>query len=435
VQIEGSGPSPDDVIVDAGRVASGNGAPIGAVKDVGLRADRADGLVLRNMTFRHAAEHDVYIHETDGYLVNRMKFFYAGEYGLLMFTTDHGLTDTCEGVGNGDSAVYPGGAPDTGTLRDTRFYPEARLNQTITHCDMHHNNMATSGTMGNAVRYVDNNIYDNASGFVTDSFYAGGHPGYPQDSTVWEGNRVYSNNFDVYGKDSDVKSAVPVPIGVGLVIGGGDDNITRNNYIYDNWRRGTMTIAVPDVVSCAPNPDKGAPPCTPEGLASTSNGNRFYSNVMGRTPDGRAMPNGVDFWWDSFPSNTGNCWYSNTGVDGTPGGITSDPQQPPVDGTSVPGFLPEDCGSPANVGTGDPAKEAVLVGCVADFEQGSYDATVCDWFEPPAKPGTAAAAQQRRDDEARAQRLVGQLNTSRFCELVGGDRGTLTCAPFRRRLG
>ena len=75
VQIEGSGPSPDDVVVDAGRAESGNGAPIGAKKDVGLRADRADGLVLRNMTFRHAAEHDVYIHETDGYLVNRMKFF------------------------------------------------------------------------------------------------------------------------------------------------------------------------------------------------------------------------------------------------------------------------------------------------------------------------------------------------------------------------
>src|SRR5690242_11147195 len=202
VQIEGSGPSPDDVIVDAGRIESGNGTPIGAKKDVGLRADRADGLVLRNMTFRHAAEHDVYIHETDGYLVDRMKFFYAGEYGLLMFTSDHGLTENCEGVGNGDSAVYPGGAPDTGVLRDTRFYPEARLNQTITHCDLHHNNMATSGTMGNAVHYVEKNIYDNATGFVTDSFYADGHPGFPQDSTVYERNNVYSNNFNVYGPNS-----------------------------------------------------------------------------------------------------------------------------------------------------------------------------------------------------------------------------------------
>src|SRR4051812_23800933 len=66
VQIEGSGPSPDDVVLDAGRVESGNGAPLGSKKDVGLRADRADGFVIRNMTLRHASEHDLYIHETDG---------------------------------------------------------------------------------------------------------------------------------------------------------------------------------------------------------------------------------------------------------------------------------------------------------------------------------------------------------------------------------
>ena len=56
-------------MIDAGRVASGNGAPIGPEKDVALKADRADGIVLRNFTVRHAAEHDVYMLETDGYLL------------------------------------------------------------------------------------------------------------------------------------------------------------------------------------------------------------------------------------------------------------------------------------------------------------------------------------------------------------------------------
>jgi len=50
MQIEGTGVKPDDVTVDAGRVASGDGAPIGAVKDVGIRIDRADGFVLNNIT-------------------------------------------------------------------------------------------------------------------------------------------------------------------------------------------------------------------------------------------------------------------------------------------------------------------------------------------------------------------------------------------------
>ncbi len=434
LQIEGSGVNADDTVIDAGRVESGNGAPIDAKKDVGLKVDRADGIVIRNMTVRHAAEHDVYILETDGYLMTRMKYFYAGEYGALMFTSDHGLTDTCEAVGNGDSGLYPGGAPDTGSRRDTRFYPDARLNQEITHCDSHHNNLGYSGTMGNATHVVDNNFYDNTTGIATDSFFAGGHPGYPQDSAVFERNRIYSNNFNVYGPSSDVKSAVPVPIGVGILIAGGDDDTVAGNYIYDNWRRGTMLLAVPDAISCAPNPGEGAPPCTPQGAATTSNGNRYHDNVMGRTPDGRVLPNGVDFWWDEFPTNTGNCWYRNIGSDGTTAGISADPPPPPVEGTSLPKFLPEDCSAPTDVGVGDPAKEAVLVGCVADFAQGTYDATVCDWFAPPPKP--SASSEGTGVGSLPALPAAGgevRLTTS-LCDLIGGGGGTLSCSPFLRRI-
>ena len=434
LQLEGSGVNADDVVVDAGRVESGNAAPIEPKKDVTIKADRADGIVIRNLTARHAAEHDVYVLETDGYLLNRLKLFYAGEYGTLTFTSDHGMTDTCEAVGNGDSGVYPGGAPDTGTRRDTAFYPEFRLNQTITHCDSHHNNLGYSGTMGNATHIVDNNFYENTTGIATDSFFAGGHPGYPQDSAHFEGNRIYSNNFNVYAPDSDVKSAVPVPIGVGILIAGGDDNVVANNYIYDNWRRGTMLLAVPDAISCAPNPDQGAStPCTPQGTSTTSTGNRYQDNVMGRTPDGKVLPNGVDFWWDEFPTNTGNCWVKNQGSDGTTTGITSDPPPPPVEGTSIPHFLPEDCHAPTNVGLGSPTKEAVLAGCVADFAESSYDATVCDWFAPPSKPSGSPASATARG--ATALDPVGKVTiTSSLCGLIGGDGGTLTCSPFARRL-
>jgi hypothetical protein len=432
LQVEGSGVDADDTVIDAGRVESGNGAPIGSKKDVAFKADRADGIVLRNLTARHAAEHDVYILETDGYRMTRMKFFYAGEYGALMFTSDHGLTDTCDAAGNGDSGVYPGGAPDTGTRRDTRFYPAFRLNQTITHCDSHHNNLGYSGTMGNATHVVDNNFYDNTTGIATDSFFAGGHPGYPQDSSMFERNRIYSNNFNVYAPGSDVKSAVPVPIGVGILIAGGDDDTISGNYIYDNWRRGTMLIAVPDAISCAPNPDEGAPPCTPQGAATTSNGDRYYDNVMSRTPDGRKMPNGVDFWWDEFPTNSGNCWFRNQGVDGTTASITSDPPPPPIEGTSVPKFLPEDCGSPSSVGVGDAAKESVLVGCVADFAQGNYDATVCDWFAPPPRPGSGGSGGGAGLPLPAAGGTV--TLTTRLCQLLGGEGGTLTCTPFLGRI-
>jgi hypothetical protein len=423
LQIEGSGATPDAVVIDAGRVASGNHAPLGSAKDVALKADRADGIVLRNFTARHAAEHDVYILETDGYVQDRVRFMYAGEYGALMFTSDHGLTQNCDAAGSGDSGIYPGGAPDTGAQRDPRFYAKRRLNQEIRRCDIHHNNMATSGTMGNAVHFDHNEIYDNAAGLVTDSFYAGGHPGFPQDSTVYEHNNVHDNNFDVYGPKSDVKSITPVPIGVGVLIAGGNSDIVRHNHIYDNWRRGTMLIAVPDVLACAPHSEEGSPACTPKSASSTSNDDRYYDNVMGRSPSGRVRPNGVDFWWDEFPGNTGNCWYPNTGSAGTAASITSDPAPPPVAGTTVPGYLPQDCGSSANVGRGNAAKEAMLLDCAANGNDG-----VCEWYQPPARPGSAEAKQQQAEQQQAAESLVGTPAPQPRCELLGA-LGTLTCQP------
>jgi hypothetical protein len=230
--------SPDDVTIDAGRVESGDGGPNGAAKDVGIRADRADGFVLRNVKVRHAKEHDIYVLESDGYVLDRFKTFYGGEYGVLTFVEDHGLMENCEAAGNGDSGLYPGAGAETGNQRDTSIYPEFRYSQEIRDCDSHHNTGGYSGTDGNAVHVHDNNFYDNALGFTTDVFTAAGHPGFPQDSDLIEKNNFYDNNFNPYTEDSDVAPSVPLPVGTGLWIAGGNDDVVRNNRFYDNWRRG-----------------------------------------------------------------------------------------------------------------------------------------------------------------------------------------------------
>src|SRR5262249_39371314 len=85
LEIQGTGASPDPVIIDAGNTASGDGAPLGSVKDVGIRADRADGFVVDNIKVRHAREHDIYVIETDGSHLTNFKVPYAGEYALLTF--------------------------------------------------------------------------------------------------------------------------------------------------------------------------------------------------------------------------------------------------------------------------------------------------------------------------------------------------------------
>jgi hypothetical protein len=388
LQMEGSGVSPDDVTIDAGNVASGDGAPIDAVKDVGIRADRADGFVLRNVKVRHAAEHDVYVLETDGYLLDRFKTFYGGEYGVLTFVEDHGLMQNCEAAGNGDSGLYPGAGADTGNQRDTSIYPDFRYSQEMRFCDSHHNAGGYSGTDGNATHVHDNNFYDNALGFTTDVFTAAGHPGFPQDSDLIENNNFYSNNFNPYLAGSDVVPTVPLPVGTGLWIAGGNDNIIRNNHFYDNWRRGTMLFAVPDQLVCGPagiNPEQLAG-CNPGSVPpSTSYRNQFYGNVMGQAPDGTVLPNGTgdatsgrtDFWWDQYSGNTGNCWHDNTGKEGTAASVTSTPVAP---------LLPSACDG-TSVGTGGPAQEQELLSCFAAIEkEEEEEPATCPWFTTPSKP-------------------------------------------------
>jgi hypothetical protein len=375
LQMEGSGVSADDVLIDAGDPNAGNGGPgaAGTVKDVGIRADRADGFVLRNVTVRHAKEHDIYVLETDGYVLDRFKAYYAGEYGVLTFVEDHGLMQNCDTAGSGDSGLYPGAGAETGMqgVRD-EWLSKPRYNQEIRFCDSHHNLLGYSGTDGNAIHIDHNNFYDNSMGWSTDIFTASGHPGFPQDSDLVEDNNFYSNNFNTNAPGSDVKPTEPVPVGTGAWIAGGNTNVFRNNRFYDNWRRGMMLFSVPDAFVCQTPDDNNLHGCNPN-QTSTSFDNSFYGNIMGVAPDGTYMPNGVDWWWDSYPGNTGNCWFGNTTADGHT--VNSDPSGLPDCDT---GKTPS-----TSTGTGQPDKETELVNC-SGFAPGTQNA--CPWFETPPKP-------------------------------------------------
>ena len=183
LQIEGTGPKPEDVIMDAGTDYRGKGPgakPGGYAKHVVMRVDRADGFVGRNFLVRGAREHTFYNEEVDGVLLDRVKFFWGADYGHLSFTSDHNLVQNCEGFGAGDAVVYPGAAPETGS-QATDFYPDApRPNSVIRNCDLHGSALGYSGSMGNAVRITRNHIYGNMTGISSDTLSAAGHPGFPR---------------------------------------------------------------------------------------------------------------------------------------------------------------------------------------------------------------------------------------------------------------
>ena len=375
-------------------------------------------------------EHGFYNEEVDGVLLDRTKFFWNRDYGHLSFTSDHNRVQNCEGFGAGDAVIYPGASPETGS-QATDFYPDApRVNTEIADCDMHGSALGYSGSMGNAVRITHNHIYGNMTGISSDTVSAAGHPGFPADSSEIDNNLIYSNNLNLYVPDPPVDPLVAVPIGTGILYAGMNDARVYDNWIFDNWRDGAMLFSVPDQavngggaegdifpgISC---------PFAPASGVSTSCGNQFFRNSVGRAPNGFRFPdevgdfgnahapdnakpqkpNGNDFWWGEFFADVtvGNCWFDNTGVDKTASSVTG-----PGEAGRLPGMppqvLPSDCAT--SVGNDDLAKLQYVIECGngPDTDTGPAD---CDWWTPPAQPGSAAAASAAVKRAGAAGRVQG----------------------------
>jgi hypothetical protein len=360
------------------------------------------------MKIRHAREHDIYVLETDGYLLDRFKTYWGGEYGVLTFVEDHGVMKNCEAMGSGDSGLYPGAGAEAGAQR--REGEPFRYTQRITRCDSHHNSGGYSGTDGNSTHVDHNNFYDNALGFTTDVFTSPGHPGFPQDSDLIEYNNFYANNYNPYGDrgtKEDIEPSIPVPVGTGLWIAGGNDNVVRFNRFYDNWRRGAMLFAVPDSTVCGPSPAGQPVTGCDASKFSTSYRNQWYGNIMGVSPSGQILPNGKDFWWDNFATNTGNCWWDNKAAPGAE--LHNQPASlPDCDGGKNPG---------SSMGTADFGNEAELVSCFGAISSGNYSQP-CPWFDTPPKPGSARAARQDARRAARTRAFVARPEVkSQLCRV------------------
>ena len=487
LQIEGSGVKAEDVILDAGKGytkprkpqarpggrrqssecnTSDTGKNPCFAKHVVLRVDRGDGFVGRNFTMRGAREHGFYTEETDGILLDRTKFFWNADYGHLSYTTDHHVVQNCDGFGSGDAVVYPGAAPQTGQYRKKSFYPKRRYNTIIRRCDLHGSAMGYSGSMGNSVLVKNNRFYGNANGLTTDTISSPGHPGFPADGMKIVGNWFYANNLDVYRASNPFEPLVPQPVGTGFWWAGNNDGDFVNNWVFDNWRQGTMLVSIPDAVAgevegAIDDPVHCPDTPGPFGLASTSCYNHYEGNRMGQVPpnfrphpglkkfgnkttllgDPRTALNGVDFWWDQQPANLGNCWPRNTGPNGNRASLSSDP---PLADTpnqeNDPMFLPEKCttppadpSSPANhepgTSTGNPAaympKAAILLVCFGQWETENLESSSCSWWDTPPRPGTSGSRAEQRTEqragEAWSESPEGQATGDWVSELAGSD--------------
>ena len=181
--------------------------------------------------------------------------------------------------------------------------------------------------------------------------------------------------------DGTVCPVVPTPVGTGVLIAGGNFNSTDHNWIYDNWRYGTMQFWVP-----APLRDD----YDPAHLYDTSNHNHTTAQPHGhRARTARSTHNGSDHWWDD--QGEGNCWEDNVYSRGEQtDNFTVDPPSC-ADGGSL--FTP-----------GAPVKDAGFLSC-SEYDRNDpafRHPPGCEWFDSPqraagarrAAPGASTAPDQ-----------------------------------------
>lgn len=371
LQIEGLGKQPTDTVIVGDRKKL----------DV-LRIDRADGVYIRNLTVEQSAFNGIDLVEVNGYRISHVVARYNQDYGVLSFTAVHGLFDSDEAYGNGDSGLYPGssqkgcdpgpdGTCDEGDIGNRKGC-DSYTNE-IRDSYSHGNTLGYSGTAGNSTYVHDNRFVDNASGLSTDSF-AAGHPGMPQECVKWEHNEIGSNNFNPFTAENQqyctdtpfaarkrtvVCPQFQVPVGTGIVLGGANRNLIRRNHIFGNWRTGILLLYVPAALRGENDPAK---------QFDTSNGNKVIENKMGQNPSGKSRPNGRDVLWDS--QGAGNCWHGNTASAGS---------------VNIPPVLPDCPGSPIQLPV-NAAVSATQIPCTAWDPKNLHIPPGCDWFTTPAKP-------------------------------------------------
>jgi hypothetical protein len=364
LQIEGTGAAPSDVIFDAQ-----------FEKLNVIRGDRTNGLYLRNFTAQRSTFNAVYVIETDGFVIDKVVGRWNTEYGFLSFAADHGLFTRCEAYGNGDSGIYPGGTSD---INRTRGFDVLRYAIEVTGCHSHDNLLGYSGTGGDSVWVHDNEFDHNTGGASMDSLFPN-HPGLPQNHALFERNLIHSNNSNYYPYVRDgtcarpylqrgiekgvVCPAVQVPVGTGVLVIGGNYNLFRDNWVYDNWKIGFVQTWVPGI---ARDDNRWS------AQGETSHNNRYLGNHMGASAGGQRLPNGLDFFWDG--EGTGNCWQT----------ATTDVVQPLT--------IPQCPGDGAHRLLNDPNKILLFVDC------STYDLATqtlpagCDWFDSPQRPGVVSAS-------------------------------------------
>jgi hypothetical protein len=185
---------------------------------------------VENMTGQHymkGAANAFYWTGVDGYWGNYLTGYDNGDYGLYAYdSTSSGKVPSAfafdYGSWNADSGIYIGGCRD--------------CNAVITNSRAAHNPIGYSGTNAGGELFILNSEWDhNASGIVPNTLTS--EPDPPQSGGYIVGNYVHDNN--AHNTPGSGITAI-APVGNGIEIAGGSDDVVRANRIVNEKHTGVL---------------------------------------------------------------------------------------------------------------------------------------------------------------------------------------------------
>jgi hypothetical protein len=162
-----------------------------------------------------------------GYWGNYLTAYNNGDYGIYAYDSEtRGKTPSTfafdYGSWNADSGIYIGGCRD--------------CNAVITNSRAQHNPIGYSGTNAGGELFILNSEWDhNASGIVPNTLTS--EPDPPQDGVYIANNYVHDNN--AHNTPGSGITAI-APVGNGIEIAGGSDDIVRDNLIVNEKHTGVV---------------------------------------------------------------------------------------------------------------------------------------------------------------------------------------------------
>ena len=196
----------------------------------GIHVSGVNNTWVENMTGQHyhlGSSNAFYWTGVDGYWGNYLTAYDNGDYGVYAYnSTSSGPTPSTfafdYGSWNADSGIYVGGCSDCHAV--------------VTNSRAYKNALGYSGTNAGGELYLINSEWDhNATGILPNTLQS--EPDPPQRGVTIADNYIHDNNAtDIPG--SGITGIAPVGVGVGLA--GGWDNIVRHNIITNHKHVGVL---------------------------------------------------------------------------------------------------------------------------------------------------------------------------------------------------